>query len=126
MASQHTPSSVAISIACLAVVSVLSIPAGRQLFIRLRAKRKQYIELTDRYEDKDGVATQESEEAYSDFLPRLLLILTSFVACGVALATAIVTTTRSHLPLTLEQWLQFATWVSPSLRTPFIAELTLH
>jgi hypothetical protein len=111
MALHHTTASVAISIACLAVAAVLSIPAAHQFLTRLRAKSKQYTEVADRYEDKDGVATEESEDAYSDFLPRLILLLISLVACGVGLASAILTTTRSHLPLSLEQWLQFATWV---------------
>ena len=114
MALHHTSTSVAIAIACLAIVAVLSIPAARQVFIRLRARQKQYEFLSDRYEDKDGVATDESQEAYSDFLPRLILILICIVACAVALTSAIITTTRSHLPLSLEQWLQFATWVSPT------------
>lgn len=112
MSTHHTSTSVAIAIACLAIVAVLSVPAARQAFIRLRARQKQYGQLADRYEDKDGVATEESQEAYSDFLPRLLLILISIVACAVALASAIISTARSHLPLSLEQWLQFATWVS--------------
>jgi multidrug efflux pump subunit AcrB len=111
MALHHTSTSVAISIACLAVVAVLSAPAAGQLFTRIRARKKQYAQLSKRYEDKDGVATEESEQAYSDVIPRLILILISIVACGVALTTAILTTTRSHLPLSLEQWLQFATWV---------------
>ena len=111
MALHHTSTSVAIAIAYLVVVVILSIPGARQFISRLRDGKKQNIELSDRYEDKDGVATEESQDAYSDFLPRLMLILISTTACAVALASAIVTTTRSHLPLSIEQWLQFATWV---------------
>ncbi|ETI29167.1 hypothetical protein G647_01620 [Cladophialophora carrionii CBS 160.54] len=111
MASHHTSTSVAISIACLAVVAVLSTPAVGQLFTRVQSRKKQDAHLSERYEDKDGVATQESEQSYSDQIPRLILILISLVACGVALATAILTTARSQLPLSLEQWLQFATWL---------------
>ena len=115
MALHHTSTSVAIAVACLAVVAILSAPAAREGLIRLRAKRKQYAELSDRYEDEDGIATEESEDAYSDLLPRLLLILISLVTCAVALASAIVTTTRSYLPLSLEQWLQSATWVRSAI-----------
>lgn len=112
MESNHTSTSVAISIACLALVAVLSVPAFGHCVTRLRSKTKQYNSLLpDRYEDEDGAATDESQEAYSDLFPRLLLILISVVASAVALATAILTTTRSHLPLSLEQWLQFSTWV---------------
>ncbi|KAJ9605182.1 hypothetical protein H2200_010572 [Cladophialophora chaetospira] len=113
MALHHTSTSVAISIACLVVVTFLSTPAARQLSNRFQGRRKQYELVSDRYEDKDGVATEESQEAYSDFLTRLLLILISISACAIALASAIVTTTSSQLPrsLSLEQWLQFATWL---------------
>ena len=113
-AAHHTSTSVAVSIACLGLVAALTIPAGRQFLNHIRAKRKQYEELSDPYEDEDGVATEESQEAYSDYLPRLILILASVVGCADALVAAVLTTSRSHLPLALEQWLQFATWV----RTP--------
>lgn len=112
MEAHHTATSVAISIACLVVVAALSVPALYQFFIRIRAKKDQYQELPDLYEDEDGEATEESQEAYSDFMPRLMLILISIFACLDALTTAILTTTRPHLSLSLEQWLQFATWVS--------------
>ncbi len=112
MAAHHTTGSVAVSIACLVAVALLSIPAGYKLVAKLRAKKDQYQHVSSRYEDKDGVATEESEEAFSDLIPRLLLILISIVACLDALATAVLTTTRPDLSLTIEQWLQFGTWVS--------------
>ncbi|OAP61776.1 hypothetical protein AYL99_03979 [Fonsecaea erecta] len=111
MTAHHTSTSVAISIACLAVVGALSTPAFRQVLLRLRAKKDQYQELSQCYEDKDGKATEESQRAYSDFIVRLILIIISTIAFLDALATAILTTTRPQLSLTLEQWLQFATWV---------------
>ncbi|KIW72199.1 hypothetical protein PV04_00411 [Phialophora macrospora] len=120
MAFHHTSASVAVSIACLTIVAVLSTPAAGQLITRLRGRKKQYAQLSERYEDKDGVATEESEQAYSDLIPRLILILISTVACAVALATAILTTTRSYLPLSLEQWLQFATWLLVLFQTATI------
>lgn len=112
MGVHHTSTSVAISITCLAVVAALSIPALYQYVNRIRASKDEYQQLSDRYEDEDGEATEESQGAYSDFIPRLILILISVVACLDALATAVLTTTRPHLSLTLEQWLQFGTWVS--------------
>lgn len=111
-ATHPTATSVAISITCLVVVAALSTPALSQYLKRVRARKDQYQTLSDHYEDKDGVATADSEEAYSDFVPRLLLILISTVACLDALATAVLTTTRPQISLTFEQWLQFATWVS--------------
>lgn len=112
MAVPHITTSLAISIAGLAVVSAFSIPAIYQYISRLRQRKAQGRDVSDRYEDEDGVATQESEEAYHDFTPRLLLILVSVVACIDALVAAVLTTARPHLSLALEEWLQFATWVS--------------
>ncbi|EXJ81324.1 hypothetical protein A1O3_07614 [Capronia epimyces CBS 606.96] len=110
-ATHHTTTSVAISIACSVIVAAFSIPALSQYISRLRAGKGQYQSISDHYEDEDGAATAESEEAYSDFVPRLLLILISTVASLDALATAVLTTTRPRLLLTFEQWLQFATWL---------------
>ncbi|KIW98705.1 uncharacterized protein Z519_00366 [Cladophialophora bantiana CBS 173.52] len=110
MTAHHISSSVAISIACLAVVGALSTPAFRQFLLRIRPKKGQYQELSRRYEDKDGKATEESQRACSDVVVRWTLIIVSAIACLDALATAILTTNRPNLSLTLEQWLQFATW----------------
>lgn len=112
MAVHHTTVSVAISITAFAVVTLLSIPALYQIITRFRARKAQYQHLSGIYEDKDGVATEESQEAFSDFIPRLILILLSIVVCLDALASAVIITTRPDLPLTIEQWLQFGTWVS--------------
>ncbi|OAG42647.1 hypothetical protein AYO21_03232 [Fonsecaea monophora] len=110
MTAHHSSTSVAISIACLAVVGAISIPALRQVLLRIRAKKDHYQELLGSYEDKDGKATEESQRAYSDFVVRLILIIISTIAFLDALGTAVLTTTRPHLSLTVEQWLQFATW----------------
>lgn len=112
MAEHHTTTSVAISIACLVVVALLSFPSANQFLARLRAKKNQYHDLSELYTDEDGVATEESQAAYSDLIPRLLLIIISVVASLDALATAVLTTTRPNHSLIVEQWLQLATWVS--------------
>ena len=106
-----TTVSLALAIACLVLVGILSIPALLQYIDRLRKGKSKYFELSDRYEDEDGVATDDSEAAYSDFIPRLLLVLVSAVGTFDALAFAIVITTRPKLDLMIEQWLQFGTWV---------------
>ncbi|EXJ95798.1 hypothetical protein A1O1_00922 [Capronia coronata CBS 617.96] len=110
-AAHHTSTSVAISIACLVLVAAFSVPALSQYLARVRARKDQHQSTSDHYEDEDGIATAESEEAYSDFIPRLLLVLISTVACLDALATAVLTTTRPQLSLTIEQWVQFTTWL---------------
>ena len=106
-----TNTSVALAIACLSLVGAWSIPAFSQYLQRLRKGKSQYLELSDRYEDEDGVATEKSEAEYSDFVPRLILILVAAVGTLDALIFAVLITTRPELGLMLEQWLQFGTWL---------------
>jgi hypothetical protein len=107
-----TTASVAIAIACLSVVLALTAPACQSLISRLRNRKDQYHELDGLYHDVDGSATSASQAAYSDVAPRLILLLVSSVATLDALAFAILTTNRIHLSLTVEQWLQFVTWLA--------------
>ena len=109
--SGSTTLSLALAIACLALVGLLSIPALAQYVQRLRKGKSQYFELSDRYEDEDGVATEESEAAYSDLYSRVVLVLVSVVGSLDALIFAVVITTRPRLSLMVEQWLQFGTWM---------------
>lgn len=106
-----TTASVALAIACLTIVAFLTVPALTQLVQRLRQRKDQYQEISDRYEDEDGAATDLSEAAYSDIVQRLILLLGTVVASLDALAFAVIITTRADLSLKLEQWLQFGTWV---------------
>ncbi|ETN38505.1 uncharacterized protein HMPREF1541_06540 [Cyphellophora europaea CBS 101466] len=106
-----TTASVAVAIACLTVVSLLTIPSLTRLMQRIRKRKDQYQPLSDRYEDQDGAATDLSEASYSDIVQRLVLLLGSAVATADALAFAFIITTRPSLSLQLEQWLQFGTWV---------------
>lgn len=97
-----------------------SIPAFSQYVQRLRHGKSQYFELSDRYEDEDGVATEDSESAHSDFVPRLVSFLVTVVGTLDALVFAIVITTRPQLSLMIEQWLQFATWILVLFQTSTI------
>ena len=110
--TSSTTVSVAIAFVSLVLVALLSIPSLAQLVNRIRRRKEQYQALSDRYEDEDGVATDGSEAAYSDLVQRLILLLGSAIATLDALAFAVVITTRPSLPLAVEQWVQFGTWVS--------------
>lgn len=106
-----TTVSVAVALACLVVVVLCTIPALVQLIQRLRKHKDQYRELSSRYEDKDGVATEASQAAYSDLVQRLILVLLSTVAVLDTLAFAVYITTGPVALLRLEQWFQFGTWI---------------
>jgi hypothetical protein len=70
-----------------------------------------------RYEDEDGIATKESETAYSYRFQRVLILLLSLSAIGSldSLAMAVIATQSNPA---IEQWLQFIAWVcvQPSRR----------
>lgn len=106
-----TTLSLAAAIACIALVASLSLPACLQQGKRYLTTKPQYQSLADRYEDDDGVATKDSEEAYTDFIPRLFLLLLSIVGTLDALTLGILVTTRVKLSLIVESWLIFGTWL---------------
>ena len=110
--ADSTTASLTATLVCLVLVAVLSIPATRQVVNWLRSGGKsEFVRVTEKYEDEDGEATEESQAAYSDFVQRLSLILVSIVGTLDSLALAVLATARAYLTLSTEQWLQFATWL---------------
>ena len=116
---QHsTTTSLAAAIVCLVLVALASLPAVSQTWRRyLVTSRARDEDFQEHYKDEDGVATKETESAFSDLAPRLLLALGSIVGALDSLAMAILATLRIYLRLATQQWLHFATWVRgfPSL-----------
>lgn len=110
--ADSTTLSLTAAIVCLTLVAILTSPAIWEAVNRLRSSGKaQYQRLTEKYEDEDGEATEESEAAYSDFLPRLAIMLLSILGTLDSLALAVLATARAYLNLSTEQWLQLATWL---------------
>ena len=113
-----TKTSFAVSVTCLGLVITTFIPhAVHILHTQLSAKRRYNPIDEKRYEDEDGEATEESEAAFSqsDFALRLLLIALSFAGSVLAVASVIVSQSRSETAETgqfeLQQWFQFVSWV---------------
>lgn len=106
--------SFAVSVASLAIVALASTPhISHAAQLQLSAKQK-YQALTEKYEDEDGVATEDSQEAFSDLRARTLLVIASLAASALATASAVLTTIRSdtaHQHFFIRQWLQVASWV---------------
>ena len=114
------PASLALPGACLLIVAFLSTPSISGLIWRVQNRKDQYRELSDHYEDKDGIANEESEAAFSDIVQRLLLFLVSLLAAVDTLVLAILITTRSHQPHSVEHWLRFGTWILILIQTSII------
>jgi hypothetical protein len=109
-----------ISTVLLFLIIVCSALSVWRLFRRFTKTEKSLGHLkAERYEDEDGIATEESETAYSYRLQRFLVLLLSLSAVGSldSLALAIIATQSNPA---IEQWLQFIAWVcvQPSRRIP--------
>lgn len=111
--------SLASGIAGTVIILFLTLPSVIGILSHLRSsKPKPRI-----YEDKDGVATEESMAKYSAKLPKIFLVV--FVALGLCTSTAlaILGTLGSPTPTLLEDWLNAAQWVRT--RDAFNIMLTL-
>lgn len=111
---QSTTTTLATSIVGLVLVAIDTVPALWQISKRFSTNKKNYFKQPHGlYEDEDGVATEETEAAFTDKYQRISIVLLSILGFLVSLVLAILATVRLRLSLPIEQWLQFAIWVSP-------------
>ncbi|KAK2882412.1 hypothetical protein FQN49_000364, partial [Arthroderma sp. PD_2] len=107
--------SIAFGIAGVCLTAVTSLPAIRAIISRYRLKNKSglYQSLGQLYHDQDGVATEESSEAFSDRFQRTLIAVLSLIGVLASLVIAVLDTddrgVYNHQPV-LAQWLIFAIW----------------
>ncbi|KAF3483947.1 multidrug resistance-associated protein 13 [Arthroderma uncinatum] len=107
--------SLAIGVAGTCLTALASLPAIAAIISRYRLKKKSdlYQSLSQLYHDQDGVATEESSEAFSDRFQRTLIALVSLIGVLTSLVIAVLDTDghggHSHQPV-LAQWLVFAIW----------------
>lgn len=98
------------------VVAALSIGlnAAISFHILWRFNRPSARDLNKLYEDRDGVATDESHRRYSTSNRIIKSVAIAVWAIGflVSLATATSRTARAEPTLVTEAWLTFASWVS--------------
>ncbi|RMZ88221.1 hypothetical protein DV736_g4561, partial [Chaetothyriales sp. CBS 134916] len=111
MQDDNAKALLAIAVAALAVITLLCHPALIITFKRALGKKTSLFQYSDRYEDEDGVATEESQAAYSDLTQRVILVLLSAVGCLAAWVLAVIVTVNGATTTVLAgQWLQFAVW----------------
>ena len=82
---------VAVAIACLAFDLLCTIPFIKLLYTQYTSRRKTSGQNGQHYQDKDGVATEESQDAYSDIIQRLVLLLSSILGVILSLIFVIAT-----------------------------------
>jgi hypothetical protein len=63
------------------------------------------------YEDEDGTATAESEAAFSDKAPKIIITLLAAVTWVPTIVAAVWSTLQPGRGLVIESWLQVAGWV---------------
>lgn len=112
--------SLAASIRLCALILVLltAIPSFRYLFhkAKRRPKDSEYDDTYEIYEDLDGVATEESQKAYSTALPIYILLSCTVVGLLASIAKASVAAIQQANDVHIEAWFLFGTWVCQSLK----------
>jgi hypothetical protein len=98
-----------VDIASFALAIVLATFSVRVSFLS-RKRRASHVE-PKIYQDKDGVASEESVKAYSVRTQNILLILFTVLGVSVALVEAILITIRDPAN-TSEAWAGFILWVT--------------
>ena len=107
-------SKIAITIVGVALFVILACSALSAWRIAQRfipAKELRYQPCDNRYEDEDGVATHESEAAYSYQTQRVLVLVLTAIGSVDSLILSVITSQRPYSDLAVPQWIQFGAWV---------------
>lgn len=105
---EYDSRSLAAGTAGLALVLLLTLPSLFAITSHFReTKSKPEI-----YEDKDGVASEESMAAYSAKASKILLSIFTFAGFLTATSLAVLgTLNRNDDPMFIQNWLNLAQWV---------------
>ncbi|KKY25152.1 putative abc bile acid transporter [Phaeomoniella chlamydospora] len=107
---QSTTASLTTASVGLVLIAAFTLPASIRTYRRFAVSKQNY-EYIDKYEDEDGVATEESQSAFSTLIQTILIIVSALVGNAVSLAGAIIALNRADARLPIETWLQFASWI---------------
>lgn len=112
MAASFTLSAVAASIA-LILVFLITVPTLLSFYNRINTKAKGngFDEVHKLYEDRDGVATEESQKAYSAAIPKYIALSACVIGVLASFVMAVFTSTHGMGDFFLENWLIFGSWV---------------
>ena len=102
------------------IVLLFTLPNIRSL-VRIFASPKKHngpIALQDLYQDEDGTATEASQAAFSDWIPRTVLNLATVIGFGISIVSAILSIVwrASTASISLwSSWVNMAAWVMRSM-----------
>lgn len=98
----------AANIAVLILDFLLTTPSVLAIYSHFRRKKTK----PRLYEDKDGVASEQSMAAYSAKLPKIVLAIFTIAGFAIATSLAVITTLNRNENSTFGQnWLNVAQWV---------------
>lgn len=63
------------------------------------------------YEDEDGTATEDTQLAFSDKLPKILVLAASTIGFLLSIALAVYGSVQPRHSLAVEGWVSFGIWV---------------
>jgi Mor family transcriptional regulator len=109
------PLFLSLHIAIAATVLALTIGASFYNFSGRRAKLSERTAKTQLYEDKDGIATYETQAAYSVKWQNVFATIFATAGFFVALSNAVLVTVKNQESSSIDGWLQFLPWVSGSV-----------
>ena len=103
--------SLASAAAGLLLVLLLTFPSSIAIASHFRETKQKSTSI---YEDKDGIASEESMAEYSAKIPKILLSLFAILGLSTAIALAILGTLNQDADrMSIENWLLVGQWVCP-------------
>lgn len=114
---------IALAGVCTGLVILFTIPSFSRLARSSAGSKKsnRAIHLRDVYEDKDGAATEDSEEEYSDVLQKRFFTVTAIAGFAASISSGVFSTIWSsglfpQKVLAIVDWLNVSIWVSDEIR----------
>lgn len=95
----------------LGLLAAISIPTVISFNERIKRRKEFAKDNNILYEDKDGVATEESQKKFSTIIPRSLSVTGSIIGSLLSIAEAVLRTSDPGRSLFIESWLVSASWV---------------
>lgn len=106
-----------VGVAATVVVALLTVPAICYAWRTGKVFGGGFAPLSaESYEDRDGIATEESIRAYSDTRPRVAVWLGAALGLGASIAARIIVLRQAegvHVLSDLSLWAEPACWVRP-------------
>lgn len=108
----YNKAAIGVAAATLLVIIACSATSIRRIAQRFISPQKlQYQPISERYEDEDGIATEESEASYTYQIQRVLVLVVSVIGSLDSLVLSVITTRSPRSNLEIQQWLQYISWV---------------